>query len=81
MKHTAIRSLLLCALSLFLTTSVVRCAEKNLIPQALFEDPKALDPWTIQQLPGTSVRLDSSVGRSGKSSVSIETFSGNEKDW
>ena len=80
MKHTAIRSLLLSALSLLLTTSVVRCVEQNLISPASFEDPQALDPWTIQQLPGTSVRLDSSVGRSGKSSVSFETFARNEKD-
>ena len=71
MKHPAIRSLLLCALSLFLTASVVRCAEQNLIPQASFEDPKALDPWTIQQLPGTSVRLDSSVGHFVQTTLSL----------
>jgi hypothetical protein len=63
-----------------LTEGVVRSDEPNLILQASFEEPRALDGWAPQQPPGTSVRVDTSVGHSGKSSVLIETQPGSEKE-
>jgi len=81
-RRTAARNLpwLFCVLSLFLAASAVRGAEQNLISQPSFEAPRALDAWTIQQPAGTSVRLDTTVGRSDKTSVVIETAAGQEKD-
>lgn len=81
-RHVAARNLpwRLCAVSLFLAASVVRGAAQNLIPQPSFAAPRALEAWTIQQPAGTSVRLDPTVGRSGQSSVAIETLSGQEQD-
>ena len=81
-RRTAPRNLprLFCVPSLFLAASAVRGAEQNLISQPSFEAPRALDAWTIQQSAGTSVRLDTTVGRSGKTSVVIETAAGQEKN-
>ena len=81
-RRAVVRNLpwLSCVLPLFVAASVVRGAEQNLISRPSFEAPRALDAWTIQQPAGTSVRLDTTVGRSGKTSVVIETAAGQEKD-
>jgi hypothetical protein len=63
-----------------LSEGVLRSDEPNLIPQASFGEPHALEGWALQQPPGTSVRVDTSAGHSGKSSVLIETQPGSEKD-
>ena len=80
MKRTAIRSLLLCALSLFLTTSVVRWCGAEPDPAGLVRGSKGPRSMDDPAVAGDLGSARSSVGRSGKSSVSIETFVGNEKD-
>jgi hypothetical protein len=54
--------------------------ERNLIADPSFEQEKTLDAWTLQTVPGTSIRLDRAVARTGKASIAIDTQPGHEKD-
>ncbi|MGO8746867.1 MAG: hypothetical protein ACLQNE_12850 [Thermoguttaceae bacterium] len=58
----------------------VECAERNLVPDSSFEEPRILEAWSVQEPAGTSVRLDRTVARTGKSSLCIETLPGHEED-
>ncbi len=62
------------------TTRQAESAGCNLVSDPSFEEQGTLGAWSVQSPPGTSVRLDHTVARTGKSSVCIETLPGHEQD-
>ncbi len=55
-------------------------AEASFVADPSFEAPSTLDAWRVQRPAGTTVAIDPTMARTGKSSIEIQTSSGREQE-